>query len=69
MALHKIKVTHKDGTTDTFFENCDGTWDCCLHNNTPPNWFNCLSTQIMIASVCAASDLGATIKIEKSDDV
>ena len=68
MALHKIKLQHLDGTTATFFENTDGTWDYCLHNGDVPNWFNSISIQMMIASVCAASDLGAEIKIEKSED-
>lgn len=62
MALHKIRIKREDGTTDTFYENSDGTWDYCIHCN---NWFSRLSTQIMIATVCAASDLGAEIKIEK----
>ena len=68
MAPHKIKLQHPDGMTATFFENTDGTWDYCLHNSCIPNWFNGLSTQLMISTVCAASDLGAEIKIEKSED-
>ena len=68
MALHKIKLQHPDGTAATFYENPDGTWDYCLHNGGIPNWFNSLSTQMMISTVCAASDLGAEIKIEKGED-
>ena len=68
MALHKVKIRHLDGTAATFFENPDGTWEYCLHNGITPNWFSSLSTQIMISTMCAAADLGATITIEKSDD-
>lgn len=65
MALHKIRIKREDGTTDTFYENRDGTWDYCMHHI---NWFSSLSTQMMISTVCAASDLGAEIKIEKGED-
>ena len=65
MALHKVKIKHLDGTAATFFENVDGTWEYCLHNGITPNWFSSLSTQIMISTMCAAADLGATITIEK----
>lgn len=71
MALHKIKVTQKDGSCTTFFENKDGTWDACIvskERDDIPNWVNSLPPAFMIGTVCAASDLGATIKIERGED-
>ena len=71
MALHKIKVNHPDGSRSVFFENKDGTWDNCTmskERDDIPMWYNSLSATFMIATVCAASDLGAAVSIEKGGD-
>lgn len=71
MALHKITLKHKDGSVTKFFENKNGTWDACMIPKSaeePPNWVNALSATFMIGTVCAATDMGAKIKIEKGED-
>lgn len=71
MALHKIRLHHTDGSRSVFFENKDGTWDYCTmtkERDDIPMWYNSLSAEFMIATVCAASDLGTAVSIEKGGD-
>ena len=72
MALHKFKVTKPDGTTHTYIEKPSGKWDCAVlltERDDAPMWISDLETDFMLGCVCAASDLGAKVEIEKGEDV
>lgn len=71
MALHKFKVTKPDGSTQTFIEKPSGKWDCAIlstERDDSTMWVSDLTTDFMLGIVCAASDLGATVQIERGDD-